>query len=285
MLPFEEVKQLYRKIEITSNGLLETLKVNDIEINKPSANTFDLITTTDAKVTFKRKDKKEFKVLNGLENSLVLKKETKAISKPITPSSSPDSSKPAIIAFSFLFILLVGILGWFYWDSLKTENEDTEINSVSTPQIIKETENKNIIVFKIIDTISKKEKRYGIVKPDSLSSFEFIYNSGWSYINKKGKNKPVDFSKKSIKEIFDSKKITFNDTINNNFISELEKISEEKISEEKNEKVTKSKDNETVVAKKKTEQKNKTLDKNQKETSNADKKEGVKQYESGVNDK
>lgn len=249
MLPFDEVKQLYRKIEITSNGLLETLKVNDIEINKPSSNTFELITTTQANITYNRKDKKEFKVISGLESSLVLQHKTRETSKTSTPSE-PDSSKPAIVAFSFLFVLLVGILGWFYWDSLKTENEDTEINSVSTPQIIKETENKNIIVFKIIDTISKKEKRYGIVKPDSLSSFEFIYNSGWSYINKKGKNKPVDFSEKSIKEIFESKKIKFNDTINNNFISELEKISGREIPAE-----TKSKVEETIVAKKKTEKK------------------------------
>ena len=280
MLPFDEVKQLYRKIKITSNGLLETLKVNDIEINKQNTNTFDLITTIDAKVTYKRKDKKEFKFLNGLENSLTLQQEYQAPREPRDPSSNPDSSKPAIIAFSFLFVLLVGILGWFYWDSLKTENEDTEINSVSTPQIIKETENKNIIVFKIIDTISKKEKRYGIVKPDSLSSFEFIYNSGWSYINKKGKNKPVDFSEKSIKEIFESKKINFNDTINNNFISELEKISGREIPAE-----TKQKVQETVVAKKKTELNNKSLNKNKKETSNTDNKETTTQYSSEVKDK
>lgn len=249
MLPFDEVKQLYRKIEITSNGLLETLKVNDIEINKPSSNTFELITTTQAKITYNRKDKKEFKVISGLESSLVLQPKTREPRKPSTPSE-PDSSKPAIIAFSFLFVLLVGILGWFYWDSLKTENEDTKINSVSTPQIIEKTENENTIVFKIIDTINKKGKRYGIVKPDRLSSYEFIYNNDWSYINKKGKNKPVYFSKKVIKEIFESKKIKFNDTIKTTFIVELEKISDEKIPDE-----SKPKMEEPVVTQNKTEKK------------------------------
>lgn len=249
MLPFEEVKPLVIKIEIIANGLLESLKVNDIEINKPSSNSFDLITTTDAKVTYKRIDKKEFKVISGLERSLVLQRETLEPSKTATPPK-PPSSIPAIIAFSFLFVLLVGILGWFYWDSLKNEKEVTRTNSVSTQQIIEKTENENTIVFKIINTINKNEKRYGIVKPDSLSSYEFIYNSGWSYINKNGKNKPVDFSKKNIKEIFENKKIKFNDTINNNFIAELEKISGKEIPSE-----TKLKKEETIVAKKKTEKK------------------------------
>lgn len=253
MLTFDEVKQLYRKIEITSNGLLETLKVNDIEINKPSAKTFELITTTEAKITYNRKDKKEFKVISGLESSLVLQHKTRVTSKPPTPSK-PDSSKPAIIAFSFLFVLLVGILGWFYWDSLKKEESDMQTNPRQGPNIIDDKADKNLVVFKIIETTNKNEKKYGIVKPNSLSSYEFIYNSGWSYINKKGKNKPVDFSKTNIKEIFESKKIKFNDTINNNFIAELEKISEEKISEEKKQNATKSK-NETVVRNKKTDQK------------------------------
>lgn len=111
MLPFEEVKQLYRKIEITSNGLLESLKVNDIEINKPNTNTFDLITTTEAKVTYKEINKKNIKVLSSYENSIkLIKAEPKIQIKHELPSN-PDSSKPAIIAFSFLFVLLVGIIG------------------------------------------------------------------------------------------------------------------------------------------------------------------------------
>ncbi|GEM56700.1 hypothetical protein B0A58_15875 [Flavobacterium branchiophilum NBRC 15030 = ATCC 35035] len=228
MLPFEEVKPLVRKIDIITNGLLESLKVNDIEINKPSTNSFDLITTTDAKVTYKRKDKKEIKVLNGLQNSLILQQEYQAPRPPKTPSNS-DSPKATIIAFSLLFVLLAGILGWMYWDYLQSEKIVNSTNTVSSSHIIEDTTDNNIIKFKIIDTISKNEKRYGIVKPDSLSSYEFIYNSGWSYINKKGKNKAVDFSKKSIKEIFESKNIKFNDSINKNFISELEKISGKEI--------------------------------------------------------
>jgi hypothetical protein len=255
MISFDEVKSLVRKIEITSNSLLESLKVNDVEINIPISNTFDLITTTDTKVTYKRKDKKEFKILNGLESSLALQQEYQAPKEPRTPHSNPNSPKAAIFAFSFLFVLLISVLVWFNWDWLKNKNADTHVNSVSIPQIIEKTENKNTVVFKIIDTTSKQEKRYGIVKPDSLSSYEFIYNNGWSFINKKGKNTPVDFSIKAIKEIFESKKVKFNDTINTSFINELEKISEEKISEEKNEKVTRSNDNETAVKNKKTGQK------------------------------
>jgi hypothetical protein len=249
MLPFEEVKPLVRKIEITSNGLLESLKVNDIEIDKPSANTFELITTTEAKVTYKRKDKKEFKVLNGLENSLILQHEYQAPRPPKEPTA-PDSPKGSIIALSLLSVLILGILGWLYWDSLKPEENENSTTIENVPQIINDKTDKNLVEFKIIKTGSNNEKRYTISKPDSLSSYEFVYNNGWSFINKNGKNKSVDFSKKSIKEIFESKKIKFNDTINNNFITELEKISGKEIPAE-----IKPKVEETKEEKKKKEQK------------------------------
>jgi hypothetical protein len=236
MLSFDEVKQQYRKIEITSNGLLEYLKVNDIEIKKPNSNTFELITTTEAKVTYKRKDKKEFKTLNGLQNNLILQQEYQAPRPPKDPSA-PDSPKGLIIAFSLLSVLILGILGWLYWDSMKPEENENSTTIENVPQIINDKTDKNLVEFKIIKTESNNEKRYKISKPDSLSSYEFVYNNGWSFINKNGKNKPVDFSKKNIKEIFENKKIKFNDTINNNFIAELEKISGQKIPEETKPKV------------------------------------------------
>ncbi len=279
MLPFDEVKPLVRKIEIISNGLLESLKVNDVEINKPSTNSFELITTKEARVTYKRRDKKDFKILNGLENNLILHHEYQAPREQKKPSK-PDSPKATIITLSFLSVLILGILSWLFWESLKTEELDKPTNPVMSTQILDEKIDENIVEFKIIDTL-KSEKRYTISKPDSLSSYEFIYNSGWSFINKKGKNKPVDFSKKNIKEIFESNKIKFNDTINNNFIAELEKISGKKLPDE-----TKLKVEETEVAKKKTEpNKIPGIKEKQQEETKSKNSEEIKVFKEGVKDK
>lgn len=280
MLPFEEVKQLYRKIEITSNGLLESLKVNDIEINKPNSNTFDLITTTEAKVTYKEINKKNIKVLSSYENSIkLIKAEPKIQIKHESPSN-PDSSKPAIIAFSFLFVLISGILGWFLYDEYKNKNVSTQTIPVSTPKIIEETENKNTVVFEEINISNKNEKRYKITSPKDLESFEFINNSRWSYINKNGPNTVVDFSKKNIKEIFESKKIKFNETINNNFITELEKISGKEIPAEIKPKVV-----ETKEEKKKTEPKKiPGIKEKQQESTKSKNKEEIKEFKEGLKD-
>lgn len=250
MLPFDEVKQLYRKIEITSNGLLETLKVNDIEINKPKINTFDLITTTTEKVSYKVKSKKEVKVLSSFDNSIILQPEYKQTKQP-NPKNKSGNEKAIIITTVFLIFAVLGFLGWIYWDSNPINDvPDTTSPATNVPQIVKKEEDKQItnkVAFEEI-TNNKLEKRYKITSPKGLESFEFIYNSSWSFINKKGQNIPVDFLKKSIKEILESnKEIKFNDTINKNFITELEKISGKEIPEE-----TKPKVEETVVTKKKT---------------------------------
>jgi hypothetical protein len=229
MLPFNDVKQLIRKIQITSNGLLDILKVNDVEINKPNSNSFELITTTDSKVLFKRKGGKDFKVLGSLESNLVL------LQKPTEPKNGdrktdPDSQKPIIITTVLLILTTIGILGWMFFGDFDTDNDDAT-NGTSIIIVGDDKRDINKVEIKEIIT-SSKDKRYQIITPKGLESFEFIYNSGWSFINKEGSNKVVDFSKSNIKDIFENKKITFNDSIKDNFIKELEKISNEKITEE-----------------------------------------------------
>lgn len=229
MLPFDNVKQLIRKIQITSNGLLDVLKVNEVEINKPIANSFELITTTDAKVLYKKKGKKDFKILSSIESSIILHEVYKEPKNQGTKIKS-DSQKALIITTVFLILTTIGILGWMFFGNIF--DTDTDDATKGTPIIIVGDDKRDINKVEIKEIItSSKDKRYQIITPKGLESFEFIYNSGWSFVNKLGSNKVVDFSKSNIKDIFENNKITFNDSIKDNFINELEKISSKKITE------------------------------------------------------
>jgi hypothetical protein len=227
MLPFDDVKQLIRKIQITSNGLLDILKVNDVEINKPNSNSFELITTTDVKVLYRKKGRKDFKVLSSLESNIDLHQKYTEPKKG-GKKTEPDSQKPILITTVILILATICILGWILTGD---DGTNSTIDTTGNGGGIVKKRDINIVEFKEITT-SSKDKRYQIITPKGLESFEFIYNSGWSFINKEGSNKVVDFSKLNIEDIFENKKITFNDSIKNNFIKELEKISNEKITEE-----------------------------------------------------
>jgi hypothetical protein len=106
--------------------------------------------------------------------------------------------------FSLLSVLIIGILGWLYWDSNNEKPIPTQ-NTNESPQIERPKVDKNTVEFKIIDSTNINEKRYGIIKPDSLQSYEFIYTkTGWSFINKTGKNKVsyVRYNPEGLKHIY-----------------------------------------------------------------------------------
>lgn len=225
MLPFSDVINISRRIQVVSNGLLQALKVNGIEIDYPNnSNSFELLTTTDSIVTYKKIDEKEFNTEYG--NSISLSR------KYVAPTIHKESKKPIgqILIYTFLSVGIVSLLVWISLDFFKpTSTEPANMIQTQAPQIINKTKNTNEVKFDIISK-NKDEKRYKVIVPKGLENFEFIYNSGWSYDNTSTPTGSVDFSENILDEIFKNANVNCNDTIKQNFISELEKISDEKIS-------------------------------------------------------
>lgn len=242
IIPFKNIK--FRSIQIDPNNLLQSLKVNDTEINYPNnSNSFELITTTDSIVSYKKSGKKEFLNLNQNQNSLVLEREN--ITIPKTPGGSKSGSQKTsvgpILLYTVLTISVLGVLGWLSLDLFKPKDSNNIYKiETQTPQIIDNTKNEvannQEVEFAIISK-DQSEKRYKVINPKKLENFEFIYNSGWSYDNKNTPTVAVDFSEKNIEDIFNTAKVTFNENIKQNFITELEKISGKKISKKTDENI------------------------------------------------
>lgn len=281
---FENTIQNTKIISCNPNNQLQYLKCNDTEIDFPrNVSSFELITTKDTKVTYKKKGKKEELTITG--NTLTLQPEYIAPPKPPKPPKRPSSN---FWVYAVLTMGIFGILGWLAWDFFKSE-PDTNQNTttITVPSIVKDKNTneklENTVTFKEILS-SKDEKRYVVVTPQNLEDFEFIYNSGWSFQNKTSNKGPVNFVVANITDIFNKANVPLNDTLKQNFITELEKISGKKLENQNKENKT-----ETVKPKEPTKTTSKEKPKTKKTTENKPKSskaiQSKDQTNPNVNDK
>lgn len=235
MIDFNEVTSKSRKIQFTTNGLLQALVIDGEELQKPYPFDFELLTLSNKNIKYKNREEKEFKEVSSFEDKIVL--QHKHVTPPKPPrqrtTKPPKTPLSTILTYSFLVIGIISILGWLIWDSFQPNIPNNQDNMYTTaPRIIDNStsvEEKSILIqFK--EEIVDNEKEYSIVNPTTLKDFAFKYASKkWSYKNAKKSNTYVDFNTDHISDIYKSVNEVFNDTIKKDFIKALEDISKHEI--------------------------------------------------------
>ncbi|WP_329806327.1 hypothetical protein [Flavobacterium facile] len=264
MIPLEEVKNNYLKTKVNTSSLLDLLKVNDIEIEKPYPSQFNLWTTKQSSISYKRGGEKQ--IQNYIPNINGINLYPKNPESKVNPSKNRRKKNNDAVIYTLLIISVLGILRYLSWEFSKPEvikQQNIQIGTPTSP--INKT--KNEIKFEFSTEKVGTDFEYSVVKPENLKKYKFKYaGKKWSFINNTTKKPFLDFNKEIVSDIFKNENI--NDTLQNKFILALENISKKEIPEKVSEIV---KENKPVTKPKQNKKTSNSVESNKKTNSATDK--------------